>query len=112
MLKKIDFKDLKLEDVKGEVVIRDQSINLSDLCMSSNIGSGDLTMVYTTKTDQEATMGFELSLNDILVERLISLFPDIDTLVPMLRSFEGMGRLPDGRQLARRILRCPCCCRL
>ena len=66
------------------------SINLSDLCMSSNIGSGDLTMVYTTKTDQEATMGFELSLNDILVERLISLFPDIDTLVPMLRSFEGM----------------------
>ena len=87
---KIDFKDLKLEDVKGEVVIRDQSINLSDLCMSSNIGSGDLTMVYTTKTDQEATMGFELSLNDILVERLISLFPDIDTLVPMLRSFEGM----------------------
>ena len=88
--KKIDFKDLKLEDVKGEVVIRDQSINLSDLCMSSNIGSGDLTMVYTTKTDQEATMGFELSLNDILVERLISLFPDIDTLVPMLRSFEGM----------------------
>lgn len=88
--KKIDFKDLKLEDVKGEVVIRDQSINLSDLCMSSNIGSGDLTMVYTTKTDQEATMGFELSLDDILVERLISLFPDIDTLVPMLRSFEGM----------------------
>lgn len=88
--KKIDFKDLKLEDVKGEVVIRDQSINLSDLCMSSNIGSGDLTMIYTTKTDQEATMGFELSLNDILVERLISLFPDIDTLVPMLRSFEGM----------------------
>ena len=88
--KKIDFKDLKLEDVKGEVVIRDQSINLSDLCMSSNIGSGDLTMVYTTKTDQEATMGFELSLNDILVERLISLFLDFDTLVPMLRSFEGM----------------------
>ena len=33
-------------------------------------------MVYTTKTDKEATMGFELSLDDILVERLISLFPD------------------------------------
>ena len=43
----------------------------------------------TNQTDQEATMGFELSLNDILVERLISLFPDIDTLVPMLRSFEA-----------------------
>ncbi len=88
--KKIYFKDLELEDVKGEVVVRDQSVNLSDLYMNSNIGSGDLTMVYTAKTDQEATMGFELSLDDILVERLISLFPDIDTLVPMLRSFEGV----------------------
>ena len=86
---KIDFKDLKLEDVKGEVVIRDQSINLSDLCMSSNIGSGDLTMVYTTKNRSRGDYGFELSLNDILVERLISLFPDIDTLVPMLRSLKA-----------------------
>lgn len=88
--KRIDFKDLNLENVKGEVVVRDQSINLSDLCMSSNIGSGDLTMVYTAKTRRGATMGFELSMDDILVERLIGLFPAIDTLVPMLRSFEGV----------------------
>ena len=34
-----------LEDQKKEeVVIRDQSINLSDLCMSSNIGSGELVV--------------------------------------------------------------------
>lgn len=88
--KHIDFKDLKLEDVKGEVVIRDQSINLSDLCMNSNIGSGDLTMVYTARNTQSATMGFELDMEDILVDKLIGLFPDIDTLVPMLRSFEGV----------------------
>lgn len=88
--KRIDFKDLKLEDVKGEVVIRDQSVNLSDLCMSSNIGSGDLTMVYTAKNTQSATMGFELDMKDILVNKLIGLFPAIDTLVPMLRSFEGV----------------------
>ena len=88
--KHIDFKDLRLEDVKGEVVIRDQSINLSDLCMNSNIGSGDLTMVYTARNTQSATMGFELDMEDILVDKLIGLFPAIDTLVPMLRSFEGV----------------------
>lgn len=88
--RRIDFKDLELNDVRGEVVIRDQSINLSNLCMDSNIGSGALTMAYTAKTEEEATMGFELSMNKILINKLIDLFPDIDTLVPMLRSFEGM----------------------
>ena len=87
--KRIDFKDLKLEDVKGQVIVRDQSVNLSDLSMNSNFGSGDLNMVYTAKDKTESIMGFELMVNDILVERLINLFPDIDTLVPMLRSFEG-----------------------
>lgn len=88
--KRINFKDLELESVMGDVILRDQNINLSGLRMKSNIGSGNLTMVYTAKEKREAIMGFELSLNDILVDRLIGLFPDIDTLVPMLRSFEGM----------------------
>ena len=88
--KHINFQDLQMTDVKGEVVVRDQSINLSELSMNSNIGSGDLTMVYTAKDEEGATMGFELSMDSILVDRLIGLFPAIDTLVPMLRSFEGV----------------------
>ena len=35
-------------------------------------------------------MGLELGLNKILVNKLIDLFPSMDTLVPMLRSFEGV----------------------
>lgn len=88
--KKIDFDDLKLENVQGEVVIRDQSINLNKLNMHSNIGCGHLTMAYTAKDKTGATTGFDLDMEDILVDKLIGLFPAIDTLVPMLRSFEGV----------------------
>ena len=88
--KHIQFKDLHMKDVKGQVVVREQSINLSELKMDSDIGSGDLTMVYTAKDEQGATLGFELSMDSILVDRLIGLFPAMDTLVPMLRSFEGV----------------------
>lgn len=88
--KRIDFKDLELKDVVGEVVLRDQSINLSKLEMQSNMGSGCLTMAYKAKDRKEATVGFDLDMKDIRVERLIALFPSIDTLVPMLRSFEGV----------------------
>ncbi|WP_102406065.1 AsmA-like C-terminal region-containing protein [Parabacteroides bouchesdurhonensis] len=88
--KRIDFKDLSLENVQGEVILRNQSANLSNLNMHSNMGDGNLTMVYTAKNKRGATAGFDLDMEHILVEKLISLFPSMDTLVPMLRSFEGV----------------------
>lgn len=88
--KRIQFKNLELENVVGEVVVRDQVLNLSELRMNSNIGDGNLTMVYSTPDEAHASMGLELGLNKILVNKLIDLFPSMDTLVPMLRSFEGV----------------------
>ena len=88
--KRIQFKDLELENVVGEVVVRDQVLNLSELRMNSNIGDGSLTMVYSIPDEAHASMGLELGLNKILVNKLIDLFPSMDTLVPMLRSFEGV----------------------
>lgn len=88
--KKIDFKDVELSNVLGEVIIRDQSINLSNLKMDSNIGRGNMTMFYTAKDESGASAGFDLDLENVMVEKLIGLYPAIDTLVPMLRSFEGV----------------------
>ncbi len=88
--KKIDFKDAELENVLGEVIIRDQSINLSNLKAESNIGRGNMTMFYTAKDESGADAGFDLDMEDVRVEKLIGLYPAIDTLVPMLRSFEGV----------------------
>ena len=87
---KIDFKDAELTNVLGEVIIRDQSINLSNLKMDSNIGRGNMTMFYTAKDNSGASAGFDLDMEDVMVEKLIGLYPAIDTLVPMLRSFEGV----------------------
>lgn len=88
--REIRFQDLELKDVEGEVIVRDQSINLSNLQMHSNMGAGRLTMAYTAKDRQGATAGFDLDMKEILVDKLIGLFPSMDTLVPMLRSFEGV----------------------
>ena len=47
-------------------------------------------MSCAAKDGQEATAGLDLDMEDVKVEKLIALFPSIDTLVPMLRSFEGV----------------------
>lgn len=89
-IKKLDFKDVELSEMQGEVIIRDQSLNLSNLKMNSNIGRGEMTLFYTAKDNSGASAGFDLNMEDMQVEKLISLYPAIDTLVPMLRSFEGV----------------------
>lgn len=88
--KKIDFDDLALDRVSGRVVMRDQQIQLTDLDMHSNIGEGRLTMIYAAKDKSGAYAGFDLDMERIQVDKLIGLFPSMDTLVPMLRSFEGI----------------------
>lgn len=88
--KKIDFNDLSMDNTSGGVVLHDQSLQLTNLNTRSNIGYGYLTMIYTAKDKNGAYAGFDLDMHDILVEKLISLFPSIDTLLPMLRSFEGI----------------------
>ena len=89
-IKKIDFRNLKMTDVYGNIVIRNQSFNLNELSMNSNIGKGKITLLYSSQDKNEADIGFDLGLNEIQVDKLIGLFPTMDTLVPMLRSFEGV----------------------
>ncbi len=89
-VRKVDFEDVVMENIDGEIIVRNQSVNLRRLKMDSNVGSGNVTMVYTAREREKATAAFELELENIIVERLIDMFPSIDSLVPMLRSFEGV----------------------
>ena len=88
--KHVNYKDLEMENVEGEVVVRNQSINLKKLEMNSNIGNGYLTMFYTAKDLRGGSAGFDIDMQGILVDRLINLYPSIDSLLPMLRSFQGV----------------------
>lgn len=88
--KRIDFNDLKAEDVKGEIVLHNQSLQLTDLMMNSNMGQGSLTMVYKATGKDKASAGFDIKLDEMQINKLIDLYPSVDTLMPMLRSFEGV----------------------
>ncbi|MCD8072654.1 MAG: AsmA-like C-terminal region-containing protein [Alistipes sp.] len=88
--RRVDYGDLNLENIDGEIVVRNQSVNLRKLHLESNVGQGDLTMVYTARDKRRASAGLELDLQGVIVEDFIGLFPGIDELLPMLRSFEGV----------------------
>lgn len=86
---RVRFGKLKLDSIHGEVVVRNQCIQLSDLVLKSSAADMSTSAVYRATDTLKAYTGFALQMHDIQVDSLVHLMPDLDTLFPMLRSFAG-----------------------
>ncbi len=83
------FGKLLMNDIHGEVRMKNQCIELSDLSLRSAAANMDATGIYRATDTLRAYTGFALKMHDIRIDSLVRMLPSIDTLFPMLRSFEG-----------------------
>ena len=88
-LSEINFNDHTFNNVGGDVTIRDGVIVLQELGFSSNSAEMQLTALYETPARDELYVGLDFHLLDIQIDELIDLIPSIDSIVPMLKSFDG-----------------------
>lgn len=83
------FSNLEIDSVSAGMHLRDRVLRLSDLYANTDAGRMSLSAIYATKSREDITTGFEFNMNQVQVEKLIELIPLVDSLTPMLRSFEG-----------------------
>ncbi len=83
------FGKLLMKDIHGEVKMKNQCIELSDLSLRSAAANMNATGIYRATDTLRAYTGFALKMHDIRIDSLVRMLPAIDTLFPMLRSFEG-----------------------
>ena len=88
-LSEINFNDHIFNNVGGDVTIRDGVIVLQELGFSSNSAEMQLTAIYETPARDDLYVGLDFHLLDIQIDELIDLIPSIDSIVPMLKSFDG-----------------------
>lgn len=88
-IKRVLFGKLKLDSIHGEVVMRNQCIQLTDLELKSSSADMSTTAIYKATDTLRAYTGFALQMHDIRIDSLVTLMPALDTLFPMLRSFAG-----------------------
>lgn len=86
---RILFGKLELDSVHGEITMRNQCIRLEDLELRSSSADMSTTAIYKASDTTKAYAGFALQMHDIRIDSLVHLIPSLDTLFPMLRSFEG-----------------------
>jgi hypothetical protein len=78
-------------NVKGAVQIHDGVLLLDGLTFDTPAASMQLTALYRTVRTNHLFLGIDYHLMNVEISELLTMIPDIDTLMPMLRSFGGKG---------------------
>lgn len=84
------YTNLHLNSLKAELIARDRCLQIKNMKAETDAGSMNLTALYATRNRNDIITGFDLELTRMKVDRLISLIPEVDSMLPMLRSFEGV----------------------
>jgi len=89
-LKKVRYGQFNLDNADGNIIIRNQSVRIPNLHVQSDIGHVDLSMVYKAPTTKGAYTGLDIHMDRVYLKELIRSIPMLDSLTPILRTFEGL----------------------
>ena len=89
-IKAVSFGTMDLQNVKGGVTLADGAVILQELGVVAHKRTKmNLTAIYRTPERSHIFAGISYHLMDVQLGSLQEIIPDVDTVLPMLRSFEG-----------------------
>jgi hypothetical protein len=80
-----------VSDILGTLRVDDGILLLDGLTFKTPAARMQLTAMYRTPRKNHLYLGLDYHMLDVEIGELLSMIPDIDTLMPMLRSFAGRG---------------------
>lgn len=81
--------DNDLNDVAGAVTVKDGVAVLDQIGFVCKAATMQLTAMYKSPRPSHLNVALDFHLLDIQIDELIDMIPTIDTLVPMLKDFNG-----------------------
>lgn len=88
--KNIMYSDLLLHKFNGCVQVRNGALNLNNLTASSDVGSIDLSALYSAPRANDMSFGFGMQARDFNISRFLNLVPAIDSVLPLMRGLGGI----------------------
>jgi hypothetical protein len=90
-MKKVKYDRLNISQANGKIIVRNRSVRIPNLKIKSDIGNVDFSMVYKAPTAKGAYTGLDIHMERVQLRELINSIPMLDSLTPMMRSFEGQA---------------------
>lgn len=85
----VRYSKIAVGGFSSRIRMRERCIQITNTSASSEFGSVNVDGFYSTVAKDDITAGFNLKLSSITADRIITLIPAVDSLVPMLKSFKG-----------------------
>lgn len=89
-IKKVKYYDLVVDNLIGNAKIKDGVLSLDKLSLEAIGASASSSIRYKNINSKKSHIFVELNLNDVDINRIGGLIPSVDSLMPMLKSFEGV----------------------
>jgi hypothetical protein len=81
--------NMKLIDFAGRVKVNDQALSVANLSTSTQVGKMAMHLSYLCKDIKSADAALALNMDSIQIGELVTALPELDSIMPMLRSFKG-----------------------
>lgn len=85
----IKYDSLLISWAAADVAMRQRTLQITNAVASSNMGDIYFEGFYATRSIKDIKAGFNLNMVDITAEKVITLFPAVDSIMPMLTTFGG-----------------------
>lgn len=86
----IRYSNLETTWVSSDLEMKERCLQAMNTLATTNMGDVYLEGFYSTKTKKDLKAGFDLNMVGITAEKVIRLFPAVDSIVPMIKSFKGL----------------------
>jgi hypothetical protein len=90
-IKKANYGADVAKDIQGELRIKDGILVLDNMRFTAPAARMNLTLMYRTPRKNHLYAGMLINMMEIEIEDLLRIVPDLDSIMPMLRSFRGKG---------------------
>ena len=85
----VDYSTLLVDWFSSDIALKNRTLKVTNTVATSNMGDIYAEGFYSTVANDKISAGFDLNMVDITADKVLELFPAVDTLMPMLTSFKG-----------------------
>ena len=88
-IRTVNVNGFDFDDIGGHLLVKDGVLVLEEMGFTSDAARMQLTAMYKSPRKNHLFVGFDFHLLDIEIDELIHMIPDVDSIIPMLKSFDG-----------------------
>ena len=86
----ITYSDLEIALLTAQILAKDRCVQITETKAATNMGDITFDGFYATRSKEDIQTGFSFDFENITADRVISLMPAVDTIMPLLKSFNGL----------------------